>query len=255
VIPSPVHAQVRWEKSLAAAKQAAARDGKPLLVDFYATWCGPCKMMEEQTFRDPTVRALMQRAVCVRLDLDTEPPLAKQYEVQSIPRVMLFPAAGGQPMMDLEGFRDATDFGAELRSALKLKPAEGVLPQGGSPELAQLRQALEKGQYPALKTSDPKAAANGLDRLVEALGVYKEANLPPLVALLRQAGDDAIPALLRGMAHRHLAVRAAAYRTLQTLLRERKVPASVPYDPWAPAAARQAQVQKWSGWWRGHPSR
>ena len=48
-----------------------------------------------------------------------------------------------------------------------------------------MRQALEGNQFPALKSADPKAAAAGLERLVEQLGVTKEADFAPVAAIIQ----------------------------------------------------------------------
>lgn len=60
---------------------------KPVLVDFYADWCGPCKMMA------PAVEELAneQDAVTVgKLNVDLAPELARAYKVMSIPTLILF---------------------------------------------------------------------------------------------------------------------------------------------------------------------
>jgi hypothetical protein len=245
--------------------------------------------MEEETFTDPSVRGLLQRLVCVRLDVDRQPEEASRYGVNSIPRLLVLPAGGGQPVMDIQGFLEAGPLAQELRRALGLKPEAGGASAGyprsgsgarregpvpGAPventELTLVRQALQNRRFAALKASNPKAARAGLGQLVAQLGVFQEPQLAPTAALIRGAGDDAIPALIQGMGHRHLAVRAGSYRTLQGLLRDRLGPGSnvrraktgrelwlagaPAFDPWAPAPTRRLQLQRWAHWWKSRRS-
>jgi thioredoxin 2 len=60
----------------------------PVLVDFYADWCGPCKMMAptlEQVARDRTGRALV-----AKVDTDANPMLARRFRIASIPTLIAF---------------------------------------------------------------------------------------------------------------------------------------------------------------------
>ncbi|RLS52109.1 MAG: thioredoxin [Planctomycetota bacterium] len=66
----------------------------PVLVDFYADWCGPCRMLA------PTLNKLAiefaDRVKIVKVNVDTEPELANQFRVESIPLLVFF--ADGKPV-------------------------------------------------------------------------------------------------------------------------------------------------------------
>jgi len=82
-------------------KQEVLDAGQPVLVDFTATWCGPCKML------DPIVAQLAQewagKVKVVKLDVDDNPELAMQYQVMGVPTLMLF--VGGLPSQRISGYQ------------------------------------------------------------------------------------------------------------------------------------------------------
>lgn len=61
---------------------------KPVLVDFYASWCGPCKMMHP-IVDDLKIR-VGDRAEVLKIDVDEFRTLAKDYKVSSVPTFMIF---------------------------------------------------------------------------------------------------------------------------------------------------------------------
>lgn len=82
---------------------------KPVFVDFWATWCGPCRMVS------PVVEELAaeygDRVAFVKVDVDDEPDLAQRFGVMSIPNLVLIKngevvdqSAGARPRPALEAF-------------------------------------------------------------------------------------------------------------------------------------------------------
>ena len=61
---------------------------KPVLVDFFATWCGPCKMMHPVL--DELHGLLGDKARIIKVDVDKNQELAAQYNVRSVPTLMVF---------------------------------------------------------------------------------------------------------------------------------------------------------------------
>ncbi len=87
---------------------------RPLLVDFWASWCGPCRMVGPSI--DRLAELYSDRAVVAKLNVDDETALAQRYRVMSIPTIMVF--KGGQPVESVVGARSFEDLETLLKKHL-----------------------------------------------------------------------------------------------------------------------------------------
>ena len=88
------------------------KSDKPVLVDFWATWCGPCQMM------GPVIDELTAEVTTAKigkLNVDENPALAQKYGIMSIPALKIF--KGGQVVKEFIGVQQKDKMKAELEAA------------------------------------------------------------------------------------------------------------------------------------------
>ncbi len=147
---------------------------KPVIVDFWAPWCGPCKTLGPQL--EEAVKAANGAVTMAKVNVDENQMIAGQMQVQSIPTVFAF--ANGQPV---DGFQGAVS-GSEIKAFV-----ERVVAANGG--------AVENGLDSAIKSAEQMLIEGDFEAAIETFSAILEedsANLKSYVGLIKShlALDD-----------------------------------------------------------------
>jgi putative thioredoxin len=187
----------------------------PVVVDFWAPWCGPCRVLGPVLERE--VAALGGRVELAKVNTDAAPALSARYEIRGIPAVKAF--RNGAVVSEFVGAQPA-DVVRQWLAALAPAPEVTALESAEQAVRAGDRAAAE----PPLRELVARAEANReTDRLVGARALAALARLlldaqdaigaEPLVAQLEARGDDGeLAAPLRARLNLHAAANAAGGR-------------------------------------------
>ncbi|MBI5381848.1 MAG: thioredoxin family protein [Opitutae bacterium] len=140
-----------------AALKQAATDSKIVLIDFFTTWCGPCKMLDQTTWKDAKVIELLgAKTVPLKIDAEREAKLAKRYKIDVYPTILLVKSDGSE-IDRLVGYRKPEKFIEEFTAALAGK------------------NAIARAQEAAQKSEDPIHGRYELGRAFASAGKPEEA--------------------------------------------------------------------------------
>ncbi len=134
-----------WLYSMEEAQRMALSTNRFIVVDFWASWCGPCKKMDVDAWAAPQVKELMSTGfVSLKINIDDERALAEKYGVKAIPFVMIIDA-NGKVVSSFDGYRNASGVIKEIeRFAVSTEPIANELinckKEPGFESAAQLAQ-------------------------------------------------------------------------------------------------------------------
>ncbi len=157
---------IDWKLDYQAAQALSRETGKPLLLDFTAVWCEPCRFMDEHFWARADVVETMKSFVAVKLDYDKERRLAGRFRVRGLPYI-----AFADPIGNLITYRK----GFGTKNADELKQIFTELPKDFSP-IKQDYDAVESNKNDGLALLKIADFYQNAGMLVLSNDFYKRAN-------------------------------------------------------------------------------
>lgn len=215
---------IDFQDSIEAARKKDTAN-RPVVVSFGAPWCGWCRKMEVDTFDSPEVKAVAEKYLWVKVDVDEQKELAARYQVEGLPRTIVLDAKG-RMIGSADGYMGPARFVKFLEDSLTNPLPDAYLVD----ELVE-QLALADGDEPTRKA---------VVALVDVLSKPNRLARNEILAAFKQKRGVAQVVLLELMSEERLAVRAAAGACLQHCL-----DADLSFDPFADKEVRDAQLGEW----------
>lgn len=112
--------KIQWSTDIEAATALAKLQDKPMMIDFMATWCPPCNMMEDSTFNQPEIIKKSLNYITVRIDVDQQKEVAEKFGANArkyggigIPNI-LFMDSGGFRFRHIIGYQSPEKLSAVM---------------------------------------------------------------------------------------------------------------------------------------------
>lgn len=131
-------ADVEWQRDLDRGMAAAREEAKPVLIDFWATWCHPCREMDVRLWSRPEVVALSRKFVCIRVDVDASEGVARRFRADALPTLVVTDPWGTE-IARRQGFSTAEDY----VGLFKAVPAEFAMVAPWYARVAENRHDLD----------------------------------------------------------------------------------------------------------------
>jgi putative thioredoxin len=150
----------------------------PVVVDFWAAWCGPCRSLTPVLEREAEARA--GKIVLAKVDVDANPALARHYEVQGIPAVKAF--RGGKVVREFVGAQPPATVASFFDALLD--------PPAAEPEAAAPPGEPEPGRNAAETAERERVLASLLEQVRGATGEERDRLRQEMLAIFEELGQE-----------------------------------------------------------------
>ncbi len=171
VCPKVFADSIPWNYSYEDSLKLASREGKPIMVGFYTTWCMYCRKLDETTYVDSVVVGISKNFVCLKVDGQKRRDVAYGYGIGKFPTILFLDSAGRVIWREF-GYRDGAFLAKRMQEVLSVFRAS----KAGDPYIRSAFDDAGRGQTDkAISTIDRAIAMYPKDaRLYAARGsLYK----------------------------------------------------------------------------------
>ena len=122
---APAEGGIFWQPYTAESINKAKNDGQPVIIDFYADWCIPCKELDKFTFSDASVVTAAENILALKADLTSYKSeettlLRDKFQIKGVPTIVFLSGDGSEmTSLRLTGYEDADDFLVRLGKITK----------------------------------------------------------------------------------------------------------------------------------------
>ncbi len=220
---------VGWSTNYIESLAAAQTNGRPVLLYFTASWCGPCKLMARSTLVDSNVLRSLAAYEKAAIDIDESAKITADHKVQAVPTFLIL-AGSSIEVERTTGFVGPEEFGAWLKEGIVRTVEKLAERKIVTAKLAEIVTLLESGES--------EKQLRGVEMISElSSDGLQELNLPRLFRELAKQNPRPVLHALEGS---KLAVRIDAANALREVLGN-----DFDIDPWASKALRSETVALW----------
>lgn len=222
-------AENSWLNDPEKALKTASESSKPVLIDFYAEWCGPCKMMDKTTLKNDQVVKALESFVLLKVDGDKFQEFTRKYQVSGYPTFIIL-NTHGENIATVSGFKDAPAFVKWINQYTEAAKSGASLAE------------LDKNDFKLLEMLKSGQEAKAAFEVVTEQVFQNEYKKNKLILELNKIAKEKPNAFLEILNHESLSCRLLVSQIYMNLLKDK-----FEYDPWDPQEKRKEQIAKLKG--------